>query len=159
MSNLIYIVLLFLLVWLIVISYYLYKLVDKYNRLTYGVNKKAIGDVIGKILVNVDKHYQKISKLEEKTDEIIKSGKSHIQKIGMVRFNPFTDTGGNQSFVLSILDESDTGVVLTSLHTRDVTRWYLKSVKDGKGVNCELSQEELKAVKNSQKKNKVGQYI
>ena len=73
----------------------------------------------------------------------------HLQKIGFVRFNPFPQTGGDQSFCLSLLDEKDNGFVLSSLHSRDATRFYAKTVKAGQGDGYELSIEEVKAIKNA----------
>lgn len=154
MTNLILILFLFFLLWLIVISYYLYKLINRYNRLTYGIQKKNLTDVIDKILSDVQSTKHDLSRLDGKVEEITEAGKSHVQKVGIVRFNPFPDTGGSQSFVIALLDEKDNGIVLTSLHTRSVTRWYVKKVKEGKGENQELSQEEQKAIKNSQKGTK-----
>jgi len=73
-------------------------------------------------------------------------GSLHIQKIGLVRFNPFKDTGGDQSFILSLLDAHNTGVVISGLYSRTGTRWYAKKVVVGKGSEHELSDEEVKAV-------------
>lgn len=73
----------------------------------------------------------------------------HIQKIGLLRFNPFHDTGGDQSFILALLDSHDTGVVISSLHTRTGTRWYAKGVLSGRGQEHELSNEEQKAIKSA----------
>ena len=72
--------------------------------------------------------------------------KSDNLKINVTRFNPFNDLGGDQSFILTILDQSNTGVVITSLHNRDITRIYAKAVKDGEGDNITLSKEEKSAI-------------
>lgn len=71
---------------------------------------------------------------------------SNNLKINVTRFNPFNDLGGDQSFILTILDQSNTGVVITSLHNRDITRIYAKAVKDGEGDNITLSKEEKSAI-------------
>ena len=42
-----------------------------------------------------------------------------INKLGLVRFNPFDDTGADLSFSLALLNDSGTGIVLTSLWGRD----------------------------------------
>jgi len=70
-------------------------------------------------------------------------------KINITRFNPFENVGGNQSFILTILDESDSGVILTSLHNRDLTRIYAKQVKNGQAENNTLSKEEKLAIVNT----------
>jgi hypothetical protein len=74
-----------------------------------------------------------------------------LQKVGFVRFNPFSDTGGDQSFCLSVLDDEDSGIVLSSLHSRGQTRVYAKAVKKGKGKDFELSKEELETIKKAKK--------
>ena len=77
--------------------------------------------------------------------QIQKKDVSHIQKIGLVRFNPFRDAGGNQSFALAILSDENTGVVLTGLHARETTRIYIKDLV--KGVcRSELSKEEKEVI-------------
>lgn len=70
-------------------------------------------------------------------------------KINVTRFNPFENVGGNQSFILTILDQTDSGVILTSLHNRDVTRIYAKTIKNGQAENNTLSKEEKLAIVNT----------
>lgn len=67
-------------------------------------------------------------------------------KVNVTRFNPFDDLGGDQSFILTLLDNNNSGVVVTSLHNRDITRIYAKSVKKGEGENSVLSKEEKLAI-------------
>ncbi|MPM57947.1 hypothetical protein SDC9_104776 [bioreactor metagenome] len=67
-------------------------------------------------------------------------------KISVTRFNPFNDLGGDQSFILAILDQNNTGAIITSLHNRDITRIYAKSIKEGEGDNITLSKEEKSAI-------------
>jgi hypothetical protein len=68
------------------------------------------------------------------------------QRVGLVRFNPFEDTGGNQSFALALLDGRGTGFVVSSLHARSGTRVYGKSVTSGVAEST-LSDEESEAVR------------
>jgi len=69
-----------------------------------------------------------------------------IQKIGLFRYNPFDDLGSDQSFSLSILDSTNSGVILTSLHHRNFTRIYAKPIKNGEGDSITLSKEEKSAI-------------
>ena len=63
----------------------------------------------------------------------------------MVRFNPFSEMGGDHSFSVALLDGHDTGIIITGLHTRERTRVYIKPVNKGKS-EYDLSKEELKAL-------------
>lgn len=71
---------------------------------------------------------------------------SAIQRVGVVRYNPFEDTGSNQSFVLAMLDARGDGFVLSSLHSRQATRMFLKQVTRGKADSA-VSDEESEAIK------------
>ena len=67
-------------------------------------------------------------------------------KINLTRFNPFDDLGGDQSFVLCLLDNTNSGAIITSLHTRETTRVYAKAIKNGQSEELALSKEETKAL-------------
>jgi hypothetical protein len=69
--------------------------------------------------------------------------------LGLVKFNPFSDTGGDQSFVISLLDGGGSGILITSLHGRGATRLYVKKVTEGK-TDQSLSLEEQQALKQAQ---------
>jgi hypothetical protein len=71
-----------------------------------------------------------------------------VQRVGLVRFNPFEDTGGNQSFALALLDANGDGVVVSSLHARALTRVYGKAVTGGKS-EAALSEEESQALRDA----------
>ncbi len=75
----------------------------------------------------------------------------HVQKVGLLRFNPFDDTGGDQSFVLALVDAHNSGVIVSSYHTRSGTRLYAKSVMKGKSLDHELTKEESEALKMAKK--------
>lgn len=71
---------------------------------------------------------------------------SNIQKVALKRYNPYHDTGGDQSFSVALLDGRDNGMVITSLHSRAGTRVFAKPVKSGKEGQFQLSQEEREVV-------------
>lgn len=72
-----------------------------------------------------------------------------LNKVGLVRFNPFQDYTGNQSFALALLNSKDDGTVISSIHTREGTRIYSKEIQKGAPVNNELTQEEQDAITNA----------
>ena len=69
-----------------------------------------------------------------------------LQKFSLNRFNPFNQVGGDQSFILILLDNNNSGVIITSLHNRDNTRIYAKQIKNGQGFQSTLSREEKSAL-------------
>ena len=69
-----------------------------------------------------------------------------LQHIGMVRYNPFDDTGSDQSFAIALLDDRRDGVVISSLHGRANTRIFAKPVAEGASPH-NLSDEEAEAIR------------
>ena len=69
-----------------------------------------------------------------------------LQRVGLVRYNPFEETGGNQSFALALLDAEGDGWVLSSLHARSGTRVYAKAIA-ARPVRAALSDEETAAIR------------
>jgi len=69
----------------------------------------------------------------------------HIQKVSLVRFNPFGKDDFEQSFVIALLDGVGSGVVLTNIHTNDRSHTYTKTIVRGRS-EIELSTEEKKAI-------------
>ncbi|OGL52297.1 hypothetical protein A3K55_00595 [Candidatus Shapirobacteria bacterium RBG_13_44_7] len=67
-------------------------------------------------------------------------------KIHLDRFNPFNDLGSDQSFILCLLDNHNTGVIITSLHSRHATRVYAKPITNGQSNGTQLSPEESKTL-------------
>ncbi len=77
-----------------------------------------------------------------------------IQKIGVVRFNPFEDLGGNFSFCIALLDVHGNGVVITSMHGRQQNRVYTKKITSGQS-EMQLTEEEQKAIEQATEKTKT----
>jgi hypothetical protein len=150
MQNLVLSLLIILGVWLLILSFFLYRFITLFNKLTKGVEvtdlKKVLENILAKGKVNTDD----IKILEKRINVIEEDGKFHIQKIGLIRFNPFKELGGDHSFSMAILDSHSSGIIITSLHTRDRTRVYMKDIKKGKS-SFELSTEEKSALANAEK--------
>jgi hypothetical protein len=134
-------------IWLIIVSFFLYKTRSHYNHLTKNTHSKQLSDALDILIRSVQSQKEHAKELDKRITKLEKESQFHIQKIGLVRFNPFADTGGEQSFIIALLDNTDSGIVLTSLQGRTGVRWYTKWVKDAKGVKYELSKEETEAVK------------
>ncbi len=83
--------------------------------------------------------------IEESLHNLRLDSQFAIQKLGLVRFNPFEDGGGNFSFSLALLDGHNNGLVLTSMHGRQQNRIYTKKIIDGKS-EMQLTDEEAQAI-------------
>jgi|SRR3989344_3429390 len=133
-------------IWLIIISWLLYKTRRHYYNLISGSKKEKLDDILEHLLANDKKFSDEIEKLIKEVKETIEQSKISLQKIGMVRFNPFERVGGEQSFVIAFLNKHNSGLVINFIYTREGLRTYSKRVKLGKGEKYDLSEEEKEAI-------------
>lgn len=134
-----------LLLWLSILSYFVFRIYKHFTNLTDKVRGENLITILEKVIQDERIHADAIGNIHQVIAGMQKESEGYVQKIGMVRFNPFADTGGEQSFTLGLLDKKDNGVILTGLHTRERTRVYIKPVVDGKS-KIDLSKEEQKAL-------------
>lgn len=100
----------------------------------------------------LDAHVGRVDQVSGRLDELDRlhafleeRSRGSLQHIGMVRFNPFEDTGSDQSFAIALLDDRRDGMVLSSLHGRSNTRLFAKPVENGESKHA-LSAEEAQAI-------------
>lgn len=133
------------LIWSAGLTLFLWKLYGRYKNLISDTSGKNLGRILEGLIDSDASQRQEFKDLKEHLSQIENDGKFHIQKTGIVRFNPFSNTGGDQSFSLAVLDGYDCGFIITGLHSRERTRFYIKQVKNGKSTH-ELSKEEKDAI-------------
>ena len=137
----------FNLVFTFVIFFSLRRMTRHYSKLTHGVEPKNLIKALEGIQKTLSEHERGNAITKKELASLESKIKTHLQTLTLKRFNPFGDTGGDQSFLLAILDGNKDGIVITSLHSRENTRFYVKSVKGGVGLDHPLSTDEQKIIK------------
>lgn len=145
--SFLYIFVVIILIWITILSVVVFRMTAHYNRLTMGITSATLKQVLVELIGKYEKTGRDIQSIYKTIDELSKDGKLHLQRLGIVRFNPFSDTGGSQSFTIAILDGKDNGIIMTSLYARTGNRWYIKHIKLGSSEDVELSKEEQSAIK------------
>ncbi len=136
-----------LIFWLLIISYFVYKIKSHYDRLVSRTKKTKIDEILD-VLIEKDNVFTKeISQIKKSIQDILYQEKFHYQKIGFLRFNPFERVGGEQSFIIALLNQEDSGIILNFLYTREGVRVYAKKVNKGASEEYGLSAEEKEAIK------------
>jgi hypothetical protein len=114
-----------------------------------GITRGAEGRSLEAVL---DAHLDKVYAMSRELDDVAArtvileaAQRKAFQRVGIVRYNPFEETGGNQSFALALLDAAGDGWVLSSLHARSGTRVYAKAITGGRS-DAGLSAEETAAI-------------
>lgn len=107
--------------------------------------KKTEPDNISEVLDAFNHLKDKVESLELELKNLRAENKQMVQKVGVIRFNPFPDVGGDQSFSVALLNGDNDGVLITSFYTREGSSVYGKPIKKGKS-SYPLSEEEKKAL-------------
>lgn len=140
-----------LLVIIIIFVIFLLLKVREINRknaiLFEGKDGKSLEELILKNSEGLKELDEEIQDLYNISNQIHKLALSSVHKTGIIRFNPFGDIGGDQSFSVALLDGKNSGVVISSLHTKEGTRVYSKPVIKGVADKYPLTEEEKKVVK------------
>jgi hypothetical protein len=115
------------------------------KRFFLGKKAKDLEDTI----VILETEIAKLSKAKENIEkEIVVINtklKKSIRGLETIRFNPFPDQGSNQSFAIGMLNEEGSGLVISSLYSRERMSIFAKPIKNGKS-DYELSTEEKEAL-------------
>jgi Protein of unknown function (DUF4446) len=122
------------------------RLSRRIEKLTRGSDETSLEAVLGSHLERVRQVVRDVDQVAARTAALERDIRQSLARIGLVRYNPFEDTGGNQSFALAIVDSSGDGFVVSSLHARAATRVYAKAVTGGKAGEA-LSPEETEALR------------
>lgn len=136
-------------IWLLGLSIFIYWIYSHINPLLKESRNEPFIKVLEKLVSSEKENTGEIIEIKRELARLDKKNLLHIQKIGVIRFNPFNETGGDHSFSVAILDANDTGIVLTGLHTRERTRLYIKKIVRGKSEH-DLSKEEVLAIKKAE---------
>ncbi|HEY7847632.1 MAG TPA: DUF4446 family protein [Candidatus Limnocylindria bacterium] len=135
-----------LLVLVIVQSIRVGRAVDGYRQLVRDGAGGSLDEVLQAHVTRVEEVRGRQAEIDAAQADLQHQTQTSIQHIGLVRFNPFEDTGSDQSFALALLDDRRDGVVISSLHGRTNTRLFAKPVEGGSSSHT-LSDEEAQAIR------------
>lgn len=127
----------------IVIGFFVFDLWRKWREL-FG-NAGTRDELLTALAKEQKEHSVLLSRHEARLKVLEAIADISVQKIGFIRFNPFSETGGNNSFALTLLDRHDNGVIISSLYTREGVRVYGKAIIGGASKHP-LSQEEKQSL-------------
>ena len=102
------------------------RIVRQYRRWMTGTSGGSLEAILTAHVARVQDTSSHVDRLAGQVQELMQVGRLSLQHAAIVRYNPFHDTGSDQSFALVLADALGNGIVLSSLHARDATRVYGK---------------------------------
>lgn len=115
------------------------------KRFFLGKKGKDLEDSIVFLQEEIGNLQEAKSKIEKDLSVLYNKAEKSIRGLEIIRFNPFTDQGSNQSFAIGMLNEKNDGVVISSLYSRDRMSVFAKPIKNGQS-EYELSTEEKEVI-------------
>lgn len=122
---------------------------NRLKRFFVGKKAKNLEEVIFTLKEEIEKLQIEKEKVGKELISLNAKLKKSIRGLEVIRFNPFTDQGSNQSFAISMLNEDNDGVVLSSLYSRERMSIFAKPIKAGKS-EYELTKEEREVLQKSE---------
>ena len=135
-----------LLVWVVLLQRAEARLRRRLRRVLTGGESTSLDQILDQQAERLDGLSGRVDALNKLHHELEAITQRAVQKVGVIRYNPFADAGGDQSFAIALLDAEGNGLVVSSLHSRTETRVFAKPVRAGRST-YPLSDEEQQAVK------------
>jgi hypothetical protein len=133
-------------VWLVVLQRSERRLRRRRRRILSDNGSTGLDEILAGQATQIEQLSSRVDALNALERELETAARRALQRVGVVRFNPFQDSGGDQSFAIALLDQGGSGVVLSSLHGRAETRIFAKLVTNGRSTHS-LSDEEQQAIR------------
>lgn len=137
------IIVLIILLWVLMIEIRL-------KRIFAGIKAKNLEEVLVTIGKKLNQIEQKQTEIDKHLTVIDQRLNKSIRNIETLRFNPFVEAGGNQSFAVAFLNDDGNGVILSSLYARDRMSMFAKPIINGKS-SFELTEEERSVLEKAKK--------
>jgi hypothetical protein len=121
------------------------RLLGQYQHLMMGTSGGNLESMLNEHIAQVRETANRVESVDQLAHRLEKAAYFSLQHLGVVRYNPFSGTGGDQSFAIALVDGHGNGVVLSSLHARDLTRVYAKPLQKWESTYS-LTDEEKQAI-------------
>ena len=133
-------------VWLAMLQRSESRLRSRLRRILSDEGTAGLDEILDRQAKRIEQLSSRVDALNALEQELEAMSRLALQKVGVVRFNPFQSSGGDQSFAIALLDQAGTGVVISSLHGRNETRLFAKQIANGRSRHA-LSDEEQQAIR------------
>ncbi len=122
----------------------------KYYEFMHVKQDFSIEDVLKNNIENIDQLKDNQYKQGLDMRELEKHVKLSIEKVSLIKYNAFEQMGGEVSFVLALINQKNTGLLINGIHSREGCYTYVKKVIQGK-CDKTLSKEEKEALDQAMK--------
>lgn len=131
----------------LILGLQLFSLKKQLRQVTSGIDEKNLIEIIQQYIRTLNQCHEDMDVMNQEFQKIRQDTADFFRKVGLVRYQGFKDTGGDQSFSLCLLNQKDDGIMITSLFGRDFSKIFAKKIKGGAPAQHNLTDEEESALK------------
>jgi ABC-type lipoprotein release transport system permease subunit len=128
-----------------IVSRRMKKLRKQYVEVMGNTGITNLEDVIIDLKQSITAQELQSEKLQKQLEQVKDLQQQEKGRVGVLRYNAFSDKGSDLSFSIAVVNASQDGVVISGLHSRDNTYVYAKPINKGES-NYTLTPEERKAI-------------
>ena len=121
------------------------RLMKRYEKFMKGKNAENLAGALEENFQQMDELTIAHQRSELKIEAALQNITSTFHKLGIVKYDAFKEMGGNLSFALCLLDDTNTGFILNTMHGRDSSYSYIKEIIKGEAYST-LGEEEKEAL-------------
>ena len=132
----------------------LHRLSALYRKMMQGADGQSIEQMMLGRISEIEELKQAVADLQAKHQSLSEDSLNHIQRMGLIRFNAFDNTGSDLSFALAMTDAARNGFVLSGIYGREESRVYAKPIVDGESTYMLTKEEKLALQAAAKKENK-----
>ena len=121
------------------------RLKKRLDQFLTGKDGKSLEEDIAKLYEDNQFLKSNVEKNRKDIRTLFKRMESAFQKMGLVKYDAFSQMGGQLSYSFALLDENDNGVIINSVHSTEGCYSYTKEIKNGE-CKISLGQEESEAL-------------
>ena len=127
-------------------NFRLNRMVRHYRGLSAGIENQPLDQILQRIVERGASQEEALREIQAHLASLREEGQAHLQQVGVVRYNAFEDTGGDQSFAVAVLDAHGDGALINGLFHRTECRVYAKPIHEWRSTYS-LSDEEEEAIR------------
>ena len=143
-----------LVAWAVWVTLRLRRAERRYQDLTAGTTGGNLSEVLENHIRQVRQATRRVDELETLSRGLQSASRGHLQRLGFMRFNPFREMGGDQSFIVAVADADGNGFVISSLQNRDATRVYGKPLLAWQS-SSQLTDEEQQVIRQARASEQI----
>lgn len=148
-AGILFIIMFLLIIVLLVTVLVLY---SKYNVLNMsyqmfmrGKKAESLEEEIGALFGDISSLKVSTEKNRKDIKKMIENLRECYQRVGVVKYDAFSEMGGKLSFSVALLNDNENGLIINSVHSSDGCYVYTKEITEGECA-ISLGEEEKKAL-------------